>query len=147
MSQAADFFVRHRTMLDEAVEATQTRGYYSAFPESPSPRVYGETAAADGAAAFEALLGKAFPLSTPGADGTVATEKSPFGMPLDVRYPRVTPDGVPALIEAASAGLTSWRDAGIEARVGVGLEILTRLHARVFELGERRACTRPARRS
>ncbi|MEP6665241.1 MAG: phenylacetic acid degradation protein PaaN [Nocardioidaceae bacterium] len=134
MTQAADFFSSHRTMLDEAVEATTTRAYHSAFAESPSPKVYGETAAADGAAAFEALLRKPFPLSTPGADGTVATEKSPFGKPLEVTYPRVTPDGVPALAEAASAGLTSWRDAGIEARVGVGLEILKRLHARVFEL-------------
>ena len=30
--------------------------------------------------------------------------------------------------------MTAWRDAGIEARVGVGMEILDRLHARVFEL-------------
>ena len=131
---AADFFSAHRSRLDEAVEATRTRGYYSAFPESPSPKVYGETAAADGMAAFEALLGADFPVTTPGADGTVATEKSPFGKPLDVRYPRVTPDGVPALVEASSAGLVAWRDAGIEARVGVCLEILARLHGRVFEL-------------
>ena len=131
---AADFFSAHRSRLDEAVEATRTRGYYSAFPESPSPKVYGETAAADGMAAFEALLGAGFALTTPGADGTVATEKSPFGKPLDVRYPRVTPDGVPALVEASSAGLVAWRDAGVEARVGVCLEILARLHGRVFEL-------------
>jgi phenylacetic acid degradation protein paaN len=135
VSSAADFFSTHRSRLDEAVEAIGTRGYYSAFPESPSPRVYGESAAADGAAAFEALLDADFPLTTPGAEGTVATEKSPFGKPLDVRYPRVTPDGVPTLIEAAGAGLSRWRDVGIEARVGVGLEILARLHARVFELG------------
>ncbi len=134
MTQAADFFATHRTLLDEAVEATRSRGYYWAFPESPSPKVYGETAAADGAAAFEGWLGKRFPLSTPGSEMTVATEKSPYGKPLDVHYPRVTPDGVPALVQAAGAGLTQWRDAGIEARVGAGLEILKRLHERVFEL-------------
>ncbi|MEJ7741866.1 MAG: phenylacetic acid degradation protein PaaN [Nocardioidaceae bacterium] len=135
MSQlGTDFFATHRQLLEEAVEATQTRGYYSAFAESPSPKVYGDNAAADGARAFEAWLGSTFPLSTPGASGTVVTEKSPFGKPLDVRYPRVTPDGVPALLEAAGAGMTSWRDAGIEARVGIGLEILKRLHARVFEI-------------
>ncbi len=131
---AADFFSTHRARLDEAVEASRTRAYYSAFPESPSPKVYGENAASEGAQAFEAWLGGDFPLDTPGAEGSVATEKSPFGKPLDVRYPRVTPDGVPALVGAAAAGLTAWRDAGIEARVGVGLEILARLHARVFEL-------------
>ena len=134
MNTAADFFAAHRPTLDAAVEAIGTRAYYSAYPESPSPRVYGETAGSEGAEAFESLLGKDFPLSTPGAEGTVATEKSPFGKPLDVRYPRVTPAGVPALVEAASAGMTGWRDAGIEARVGVGLEILKRLHGRVFEL-------------
>jgi phenylacetic acid degradation protein paaN len=64
----------------------------------------------------------------------VATENSPFGLPLYVRCPRVTADGVPALLEAARAGMKPWRDAGVEGRVGVGLEILARLHARIFEL-------------
>jgi phenylacetic acid degradation protein paaN len=134
MSLAAEAFARHRETLEQAVEATRTRGYFSAYPESPSPRVYGETAAADGLAAFEALLGKEFPLSTPGAEGSVATEKSPYGRALDVSYPRVSAAGVDALVAAASAGLVDWRDAGVEARVGVGMEILARLHARVFEL-------------
>lgn len=134
MSIAGDFFARHRSTLDVAVEATKTRRYHSAFPESPSPRVYGESAATDGQAAFEAWLGKGFPVATPGADGTVSTEKSPFGLPLEMFYPRMTPDGVAALVDAAGAGLVPWRDAGIEVRIGVGLEILSRLHARIFEL-------------
>ncbi|MGI8701788.1 MAG: phenylacetic acid degradation protein PaaN [Nocardioidaceae bacterium] len=134
MSTAADAFARHRQTLDDAVEATRTRVYFSAYPESPSPRIYGETAAADGRAAFEALLGKDFRVSTPGSDGTVATEKSPFGLPLGVRYPRVTPEGVAELVQASGRGLVAWRDAGVQARVGLGLEILARLHARVFEL-------------
>ncbi len=134
MSHAADFFARHRQVLDEAVAATRSREYYSAFPESPSPRVYGESAAADGKAAFGAWLGKDFPLTTPGAEGTVATEKSPYGLALEVRYPRLNPDGVPALVEAARAGICTWRDAGVEARVGVGIEVLNRLHQRIFEL-------------
>ncbi len=134
MSQATDFFATHQGLLDDAVEATRTRAYYSAFPESPSPKVYGESAAADGVAAFEGWLDADFPLATPGAEGTVATEKSPYGRPLKVRYPRVAPDAVPALLQAATAGMTAWRDAGVEARVGVGTEILRRLHGRVFEL-------------
>jgi phenylacetic acid degradation protein paaN len=134
MPLADELFEQHRAMLDAAVAATRSRGYHSAFPESPSPRVYGEAAAGDGSAAFQRWLGSDFPLGTPGADGVVATEKSPFGLPLDVRYPRVTADGVPALLEAARAGMNDWRDAGVEGRVGVGLEILARLHARVFEL-------------
>jgi len=134
VSLAAQAFARHKQTIDEAVEATRSRGYHSAYPESPSPRIYGETAAADGMAAFEGLLGKEFPVVTPGSEGTVATEKSPFGLPLQVRYPRVGPDGVAALVAASRHGLIQWRDAGVEARVGLGIEILARLHARVFEL-------------
>ncbi|HEX6515028.1 MAG TPA: phenylacetic acid degradation protein PaaN [Nocardioidaceae bacterium] len=129
-----DYFERHRERLEKATAAAHTREYYSAFPESPSPRVYGENAAAEGSAAFEALCGTAFPLHTPGAEGTVATEKSPFGFPLDVAYPRVAPSGVDALVQAAAAGLKAFRDAGPRARAGVCLEILHRLHGRIFEL-------------
>jgi phenylacetic acid degradation protein paaN len=134
MTDAAQMFAAHQQMLTEAVHAIGTREYYSAFNESPSPRVYGETAAADGMAAFEALLGHGFPLTTPGADGTVATEKSPFGLPLDVSYPRVAPAGVEELMGAVAAGMKALRDVGPDGRAGVCLEILHRLHGRVFEL-------------
>ncbi len=127
-------FDRHRERLGSAVAACSTREYYSAFEESPSPRVYGEDAAGAGKKAFEAWLGSDFPLTTPGADGTVATERSPFGIDLGVRYPRVRPDGVDALMSAATAGRKAWRDAGPEGRTGVCLEVLDRLHGRVFEL-------------
>jgi phenylacetic acid degradation protein paaN len=130
----SDLESRHRTVLDQALEAIRTRDHFSAFPESPSPKVYGESAAADGRKAFEALLGSDFPVTTPGATGTVATEKSPYGLALDVRYPRVAPDGVDALMAAARAGIPAWRDAGPLARTVVCTEILARLHARVFEL-------------
>src|SRR4051794_16125655 len=134
MTTASEMFSTHREMLDKAIEASRTRRYYSAFNESPSPRVYGESAAADGQAAFEALRGTTFPLDTPGASGTVSTEKSPFGFDLGVAYPRVSPDGVETLVAAASTGLKAFRDAGPDARLGVCLEILHRLHRRVFEL-------------
>jgi phenylacetic acid degradation protein paaN len=131
---STDLLSRHRDRLDAAVAACASREFYSAFDESPSPRVYGEQAAADGKAAYEARLGGDFPLKTPGADGSVATERSPFGPELDVRYPRVRPEGVDELMEAARAGMKAWRDAGPEGRAGVCLEILDRLHGRVFEL-------------
>ncbi len=129
-----DLFERHRETLEQAIAATRSREYFSAFNESPSPRVYGENAAAEGKAAFEALVGTTFPLSTPGADGTVEGEKSPFGFPLGVGYPRVTESGVDQLVAAASAGVKAFRDAGPQVRAGVCLEILHRLHGRIFEL-------------
>jgi phenylacetic acid degradation protein paaN len=93
--------------------------------------VYGETAAADGKAAFEAYLGGDFPLDQPGSGVRVATETSPFGVELAVRYPHAGPG---ELVSAASAALPAWRDAGPQARVGVCLEILDRLHKHIFEL-------------
>ncbi|MEW2375873.1 phenylacetic acid degradation protein PaaN [Micromonospora sp. NPDC047812] len=122
---------RHADTLTRALTAITERGYWSAYPESPSPRVYGETAAADGKAAFEAYLGGDFPLDQPGAADRVATETSPFGVELNVRYPHA---GADELVAAASAALPGWRDAGPQARVGVCLEILDRLHKHIFEL-------------
>ena len=129
---AGPYLDKHREKLESAVAACASRAYYSAYDESPSPRVYGESAAAEGKAAFEAWLDGAFPLETPGSEGTVRTERSPYGFDLGVSYPRA--QDLPALIAAARAGLPAWRDSGPEARVGVCLEILERLHARVFEL-------------
>jgi phenylacetic acid degradation protein paaN len=125
-------FDRHRQRLDDAVAACASREYFSAFDESPSPRVYGETAAAEGKAAFDAWLGGTFPLQASGATGTVATERSPYGFDLGVSYPHVT--DVDALLSAAARGTRAWRDAGPDGRAGVCLEILDRLHGRIFEL-------------
>ncbi|MFK4083069.1 phenylacetic acid degradation protein PaaN [Kribbella sp. NPDC020789] len=130
----SDLLAAHRARLDAALTAIRSRGYHSAFPESPSPRVYGETAAADGQAAFEAHLGTTYAVQTPGSRGTVVTEESPFGIKLDVSYPRTVEAGLDELLAASRQGLTGWRDAGIDGRTGVVLEILDRLHKRIFEL-------------
>ena len=68
------FFERHRETLDRAVKAIAERGYWSAYPESASPKVYGEGSAEAGKAAFDALLNKPFPLEQPGTVGTVGGE-------------------------------------------------------------------------
>jgi phenylacetic acid degradation protein paaN len=129
MTQA--LFDKHRETLDKALGAISDRGFWSAFPESPSPKVYGEGAAAEGEAAFRAHLGTTFRLDQPGSSGLVITETSPFGVPLDVSYAY---QDVDVLLAAATAAMPAWRDAGPQARVGVCLEILARLHANVFEL-------------
>src|SRR5690606_3330282 len=74
------FFDDHRNTLTQALQAVRSRGYWSAYPEIPSGKFYGETARADGATAFEALLGKSFELDQP-ASGWVGREISPFGRP------------------------------------------------------------------
>ena len=124
-------FVRHRPLLEQALKALADRGYWSAFPESPSPKVYGEGAAEGGKAAFDALLDKPFPLKLPGATGTIGAERSPYGFPLGISYPRVDLDALFAAIAKAESG---WRKAGPEAWVGVSLEILARINKRSFEI-------------
>ena len=126
-----ELYTKHADTLQRALTAIAERTYWSAFPESPSPRVYGENAAPQGEAAFRAYLDKDFPLDQPGSDGHVATESSPYGVPLGTRYPHSPAD---ALIANAAAALPAWRDAGPATRTGVCLEILHRLHEHIFEL-------------
>lgn len=124
-------FEKHRATLDAALAAIHTRGYWTPYPEMPSPKVYGETAMADGKAAVDALAGQDFVLDQPGASGWAAPEKSPYGLKLDVRYPVCDVD---ALIAAAQAAMPGWRKIGAEGRVGVCLEILDRLNKKSFEI-------------
>src|SRR3954463_9825475 len=79
---------KHREKLDAAVAACASREYYSAYDESPSPRVYGETAAGEGKAGVGGRRDTSFPLETPGSNGTAATERSPYGFDLGIAYPR-----------------------------------------------------------
>jgi phenylacetic acid degradation protein paaN len=124
-------FERHRETLDRARDAIRTRTYFSAYPESASGKVYGETAAAEGKAAFDARLGTAFALDQPSNGETVASERSPYGLTLGVRYPLVDVD---ALVDASVAAGERWAHVPIEERVGVALETLARLNRRSFEM-------------
>ena len=124
-------FERHQALLEQALKAIAERGYWSAFPESPSPKVYGEGAAEAGKAAFDALLNKPFPLALPAAAGTVGAERSPYGFPLGIAYPKVDLD---ALFAAIAKAESAWRKAGPEAWVGISLEILARINKRSFEI-------------
>ncbi|MGH8781795.1 phenylacetic acid degradation protein PaaN [Paraburkholderia sp.] len=125
-------FTKHEDTLHKALAAIETRGYWSPFAEMPSPKVYGETANADGEAAFKAHLDKPFELDQPSTGETVGTEVSPFGFPLGIRYPKADPD---ALIAAAAHAQRAWRTAGPQAWAGVCLEILARVNRASFEIG------------
>ncbi|HEY5308872.1 MAG TPA: phenylacetic acid degradation protein PaaN, partial [Casimicrobiaceae bacterium] len=118
-------YERHRATLDRAVQAIGERSYWSAYPESASPKNYGEGAAEAGKAAFDGLLGKRFPLTQPGTVGQVGSEKSPFGLALGVTYPKADLD---ALLAAASRAQEQWKQAGPETWAGVCLEIIARLN-------------------
>jgi phenylacetic acid degradation protein paaN len=131
MTTPAEWYEKHRDLLDKAIEATAVRDYWSAYPESPSKSVYGEDAAPAGERAFRALLGQEFPIEVPGATASVATERSPYGLELGVRYPKGDPS---ALVAAARAATPAWRAAGPRGRAGVAAEILRRINARIYEM-------------
>jgi phenylacetic acid degradation protein paaN len=119
---------KHRPTLDQALEVIRTRAYWSPHPEHP--KAYGESAPADGLAAFKALRGTRFDLDQPGTDGWTGGEVSPYGFPLEVEYPHADID---ALLPAMRAGTAAWREAGPETRALVCTEILARISARTHE--------------
>lgn len=124
-------FTKHEATLNQALVAIATRGYWSPFPEMPSPKVYGETASSDGEAAFKAHLNRTFDLDQPTTGETIGNERSPFGLALGIRYPKANVD---ALLAASAGAQSQWRAAGPDAWAGVSLEILTRLNKASFEI-------------
>lgn len=123
----------HRELLEEATRALRERSYYSRYPESPSPRVYGENAPQDGQLAHESALNSDFAglADQPGTGRSVGSEKSPYGPTLGVRYPELDVD---AAMTAARAAIPAWRDAGAEVRAAVSTEIVERINARSHEM-------------
>jgi phenylacetic acid degradation protein paaN len=123
----------HRETLEQARQALASRSWFSRYPESPSPRVYGQDAAAEGQAAFEAHLGEDYRgLAGQPTDGTtVGSEVSPYGPELRVRYPRLDVD---AAMAAARAAMPAWRDAGALTRAAVCVEIIDAINKRSFEI-------------
>jgi phenylacetic acid degradation protein paaN len=128
------FLDKHAGVLDEIRQALTARSWFSRYPESPSPRVYGESAAPDGLAAHEAHLNKRYAAGLVSAtDGRfVGGEVSPYGPSLGVTYPALD---VEAGLAAAHAAVPAWRDAGAQVRAAVCVEIVDRLHQRSFEIG------------
>ncbi|MGP3956373.1 phenylacetic acid degradation protein PaaN [Nonomuraea sp. 3N208] len=124
-------FEQHRDTLEKALSAIAGRGYWSAYPESPSPRVYGEGAAERGKEVFESYLGKPFPLDQPGTGTWIGAERSPYGIDLGVTYPEPV---VEDLIGAAKAAMPAWRDAGPDTRALTCVEIVNRINQHSFEL-------------
>ncbi len=126
-----DFFQKHETTLKKALETIKTRQYWSPYAEMPSGKIYGETAKADGLAAFESYIGKEFMIDGHCQDNHVGSEKSPYGLDLDIKYP--TAD-IEAIISASKNASIAWGKANIETRIGICLEILDRLNKQSFEI-------------
>lgn len=121
---------RHAPRLQAALHACATREQWSPFRESPSSKIHGEAAPADGKARFEAMLGRPFELDQPGTIGRVGHEISPYTQEkLGIAYPNSDPD---ALFAAARDAMTPWNRLSPEERAGVCFEMAFALEEQAF---------------
>jgi len=128
----SELFDRHQALLKDTLNAIALRGFWSPFPEVPSGKFYGETARDDGQLAYDSIIGQPFDLPGHPESHRVGAEVSPWGPDLNISYPAAD---VAPLIAAAQAAAGDWAKASPQARVGVCLEILTRLNAMSFVMG------------
>lgn len=132
MTQSAQqMFNFHREILDQAVDAISSRSFWTPYPESM--RKYPEDAVKAATSKFESLLNQPFTLNRVGNIRQVGGEVSPYGFELGITYDQ--PD-TKAMMAAMQVAMRNWRDAGAEARVGVCLEILSRLNAMSPEIAQ-----------
>jgi len=126
-------FEKHRTTINNAVQALHQRTFYAAFPENPSPAVYGETADAEGQAKFKAALKNQFTeLMQTGTESWAGQEESPYLQePLGIQYPTAS---VSTLVKNGTAAFHAWRKVSAEDRAGILVESLERMKNRFFEI-------------
>lgn len=122
-------FARHQDLLASAVYAVKSRGYWS--PYSENMKLYGDNAIEAGWEAFLAYRDAQFYLDQPGVVGRGGGERSPWGLELNVSYPKC---GADMLISAAKAAIPAWMKAGPDTRAGVCAEILSRLNKHSMEM-------------
>ncbi len=125
------FYQKHLATLQKAIDACDKRYSWTAYPESPSSKIWGQEKPAAGKANFESMLGTDYPLEQPGEVGRTGAEVSPYtGDPLGISYPKMDVDELYCAVEKA---MPQWRDALPETRIGLCLEILDRCAGQLFE--------------
>lgn len=128
-----NLFEKHKDLLNKAIQAIHDRTFFAAFPEHPSPAVYGETADADGQHKFKGRLGKKFedllqqkPVRWEGQ------EESPYLQePLKIQYPLFD---TATLVSRGKNAFHVWRKVNVDERAGLLIESLERMKARFFEI-------------
>ncbi len=127
------YYQQHKDTLNRAVEAIHQRTFYAQYPEYPSPKIYGETADADGRTKFRNLVGKKFTELLQEHPSTwVGQEESPYMQePLNIQYPQFSND---VLISRALETFHQWRKITPEERAGILVESLERIKSRFFEV-------------
>jgi phenylacetic acid degradation protein paaN len=123
----------YRGILNQAIDALHKRTFFAQYPEHPSPKVYGETADADGQEAFKAHLNKPFEeIDQHRESGWMGEETSPYLMePLGITYPKLSAE---TLVERAHDAFNSWRKVSPDERAAVLIDSLEQVKKRFFEI-------------
>lgn len=126
-------FKKHDTTINKAIQALHERTFFAAYPEQPSPAVYGETADADGQSKFKSFLGKKFEeLKQSNPEAWAGQEESPYLQePLKITYPTFS---TKTLTDRAKQSFHQWRKVSIHDRAGILVESLERVKSRFFEI-------------
>lgn len=126
-------YEQHQATLNAAIEANRTRVFHAHWPEPPSGKIYGETAQEDGLNAFKASLNGPFALPNQhGSNGTIGGEHSPYGFPLNIKYPAYSAD---MLISNAEEALMQWKKLSVKERAGILIECLGQASKQFFAIG------------
>ncbi len=126
-------FKKHESIINKAIQALHERIFFAAYPEHPSPSVYGEGADAEGQNRFKALLGNKFgELGQEDAEGWAGQEESPYLQePLKITYPTFSTE---TLVARSRKAFDSWRKVPVRERAGILVETLERIRPRFFEI-------------
>jgi phenylacetic acid degradation protein paaN len=124
---------KHQDTIDTAIRALHGRTFFAAFPENPSPEIYGADADRLGREAFDALRHHRFAeLLQEGARQWTGQEESPYEQqPLGVQYPYFEPE---TLVQRAQASFDEWRKIKPAQRAALLTEALEGIKDRFFEI-------------
>ena len=126
-------FDQYKDTIQKAVDALHAREFWAAYPEHPSPKIYGETADADGRKAFQESMGKPFgELHQQDASSWIGSEESPYlQQPLGITYPSFS---VAEMVNRSEKAFHVWRKVPVSDRAAVLVDSLERIKARFFEI-------------
>ena len=124
---------KYQPAIDAAIQALHGRTFFAAFPENPSPEIYGADADANGRAAFEARRHHRYTELRQGEPaGWVGQEESPYEQEaLGIEYPYYEPA---TLVRNAEAAFGPWRKLKPAQRAALLTESLEGIRQRFFEI-------------
>lgn len=124
---------KHQPALDAAIDALHGRTFFAAFPENPSPDIYGADADARGRAWFEQQRGQPFTeLLQAEPEAWVGQEDTPYEQTaLGIKYPFFSPE---ILISRAQTAFTAWRKLRPAERAALLTESLEGMKERFFDI-------------